>query len=90
MPTARRRRVARASPGSPPAAIVCALGALLLYSPPQHVTVITLFVGSLVLYLGWSTFEIPHNAWVTNLSPDYAGAHGHSRCARWRTTSVAW
>jgi Na+/melibiose symporter-like transporter len=54
-------------------AIVCALGALLLYSPPQHVTVITLFVGSLVLYIGWSTFEIPHNAWVTNLSPDYAG-----------------
>jgi Na+/melibiose symporter-like transporter len=40
-------------------------GRLLLY--PRHRStspVVTLFVRSLVLYLGWSTFEIPHNAWV--------------------------
>jgi len=52
---------------------ISVLSGLFIYSPPEPVTSTTLFIGFLLLYLGWSTFEIPHNAWVAHLAPDYAG-----------------
>lgn len=52
--------------------VIAVIGALLLYAPPWTPTATTLLAAMLVFYAGWTAFEIPHNAWVTSLAPDYA------------------
>ena len=47
------------------------LAILMLYNPPETVSVVYLFVWLSVLYVGWSAWTISHTSWALELSRDY-------------------
>jgi hypothetical protein len=56
-------------------------GSYMLFDPPADANSGYLLVWLLVVYLGWSMLQIPHQAWGAELSADYAE---RSRIAAWR------
>lgn len=56
-----------------------------LFSPPEDVGVSHLMVWSMLLYLGWTMFQLPHASWGAELSSDY---HERSRVTGVRETLV--
>jgi len=64
------------------AAMPLVLGAsVMLFDPPADAGAGYLLVWTLVVYLGWSMLQIPHQAWGAELSDDYAE---RNRVAAWR------
>jgi Na+/melibiose symporter-like transporter len=59
------------------------LGSYMLFDPPADAGTGYLLLWLLVVYLGWSMVQIPHQAWGAELSSDYAE---RSRIAAWRET----
>ncbi len=57
------------------------LGSAMLFDPPAEAGAGYLLLWLLVVYLGWSMVQIPHQAWGAELSSDYAE---RSRIAAWR------
>ena len=54
---------------------IIAVGALLLYIagyflyiPPDNITLVYFLCWSVVFYLGWTLFDIPHQAWASRLA----------------------
>jgi glycoside/pentoside/hexuronide:cation symporter, GPH family len=60
---------------------VVLLGSFMLFDPPTDAGAGYLLLWLLVVYLGWSMVQIPHQAWGAELSSDYAE---RSRIAAWR------
>jgi Na+/melibiose symporter-like transporter len=56
-------------------------GSYMLFDPPSDANSGYLLVWLLVVYLGWSMLQIPHQAWGAELSADYAE---RTRIAAWR------
>lgn len=56
-------------------------GSFMLFDPPTEAGAGYLLLWLLVVYLGWSMVQIPHQAWGAELSSDYAE---RSRIAAWR------
>ena len=51
--------------------IFCAVSAAYLFQPPPDATIVYFCVWSMLLYVGFSLFEVPHSAWGAELSRDY-------------------
>ena len=54
-------------------AIAMILGSALFAVAPLGSAAAWFAIGSVLVYFGWSTFDIAHNAWGTELTSDYAG-----------------
>ncbi len=52
--------------------IFCAVSAAHLFQPPPDATIVYFGVWSLLLYVGFTFFEVPNSAWGAELSRDYA------------------
>ena len=52
-------------------AVGIVVGSYLLFVPPADVTVAYFLTCSLIFYLGWTLFEVPHLAWGGELATDY-------------------
>lgn len=52
-----------------------------LFRPPEDAGVPYLLVWMLLVYLGWSMLQIPHQAWGAELCTEY---HGRNRVTAWR------
>jgi len=57
------------------------VGSFMLFDPPTEAGAGYLLLWLLVVYLGWSMVQIPHQAWGAELSSDYAE---RSHIAAWR------
>lgn len=66
-------------------ALVAALGAWFWFRPPETNGAVWFLVSSLVVYLGWSLLEVPHSAWLADLSDDY---DERSRLSGWRASAA--
>jgi Na+/melibiose symporter-like transporter len=53
-------------------AIAVSVGSALLAVAPVGSAAAWFAIGSVLVYFGWSTFDIAHNAWGTELTSDYA------------------
>jgi Na+/melibiose symporter-like transporter len=53
----------------------------MLFVPPGDISTLYLFVWISLLYLGWTLFDLPYNAWGAELSKDY---RERSRVTGWR------
>jgi Na+/melibiose symporter-like transporter len=62
-----------------------ALGAFMVFNPPESVTAGHLALWSLALTVGWTIALVPYNAWGAELSSSY---HGRSRVAMVRETAT--
>lgn len=61
------------------------VSAYYLYSPPLDVSVTYYLAWSVVIYLGWTIADIPHNAWGFELTNDY---HQRAKVFSYRTTGI--
>ncbi|WP_409525830.1 MFS transporter [Nitrincola sp. MINF-07-Sa-05] len=50
--------------------LICIPSLLLLINPPTEHAMLTLFCGSLLLYLGWTLIQVPYITWLSHLSTD--------------------
>ncbi|MDB4036263.1 MFS transporter [Pseudomonadales bacterium] len=53
-------------------ASICMLAVYFLFRPGPSTGVVYFLIWSVALYLGWTLVEIPHAAWLKELSNDYA------------------
>lgn len=74
-------RYGRRKPWIGGGAVVLCIGALLAFNPSPHTGYVYFAVANFLLILGWSLVEIPHAAWLNELTGDY---HGRSRMATQR------
>lgn len=65
-------------------AIVVSLGAWFWFQPPAANGAVWFLIWSLVVSLGWSLLEVPHSAWLADLSDDY---DERSRLSGWRASA---
>ena len=66
-----RSRLGKRKPWLIAAAIMCALSVFFLFRPPADADIVYFGVWAFTLYIGFSFFEIPRNAWSTELSRNY-------------------
>jgi len=76
-----RLRLGRRRPWVIAGTPLVALGAWMLFHPPEGATALTLFVWSGVAYLGWTMVVLPFTAWGAELSSDY---HERTRITTFR------
>lgn len=50
--------------------LICIPSLFLLINPPAEHAMLTLFCGSLLLYLGWTLIQVPYITWLSHLSTD--------------------
>jgi Na+/melibiose symporter-like transporter len=62
-------------------AIIAAVAAYFLFRPGPTTGPLYFLLASLLLYLGWTFVEIPHGAWINEISADY---DERTRLATWR------
>ncbi len=62
-------------------ALVVGVAFALQVNPPADAGIMWFFWTSLAFYLGWSLFNVPYDAWGSELAGDY---HGRSRLFSWR------
>lgn len=62
-------------------ALLCVPGLLLLVRPVSTAPALSLLIGSMVLYLGWTLVQVPYLSWLSALSTD---THQRARAASWR------
>lgn len=51
--------------------LLLVVGAYCLFSPPVRVSGVYLLFWTMVCYLGWTLFDIPHSAWAAEITSDY-------------------
>jgi GPH family glycoside/pentoside/hexuronide:cation symporter len=67
-------------------ALIVLPAAWALFAIPPHAGMIYFSVSMGFAYIGWSMVEIPHTAWLGELSQDDAG---RSALSRWRSAGPA-
>ncbi|MDQ1154625.1 MFS transporter [Brevundimonas sp. SORGH_AS_0993] len=65
-------------------ALIVAVGCWFWFRPSPGTGVGYFLLWSLVVYLGWSLLEVPHSAWLADLSDDY---DERSRLSAWRSSA---
>lgn len=65
-------------------ALIVAVGCWFWFRPSAETGVGYFLLWSLVVYLGWSLLEVPHSAWLADLSDDY---DERSRLSAWRSSA---
>ena len=66
-----RSRLGPRKPWLIAAALICPLAILMLFQPPADASVVYYTAFSLLLYVGFTFFEIPRAAWAAELTRDY-------------------
>lgn len=66
-----RSRLGRRKPWLLAAALMCAISVFFLFQPPADAGIAYFGIWAFLLYIGFSFFEIPRNAWSTELSRNY-------------------
>jgi glycoside/pentoside/hexuronide:cation symporter, GPH family len=66
-----KSRLGRRKPWVMAAAVVCSISIFFLFRPPASADYIYYGTWSFLLYLGFTLFEIPRQAWMAELSRDY-------------------
>lgn len=66
-----RSRLGRRKPWLMAAALMCAISVFFLFQPPADAGIAYFGIWAFILYIGFSFFEIPRNAWSTELSRNY-------------------
>lgn len=64
-------------------AVIVAIGCWFWFRPSAGTGLGYFLFWSLVVYLGWSLLEVPHSAWLADLSDDY---DERSRLSAWRSS----
>ncbi len=65
-------------------AVIVAIGCWFWFRPSAGTGLGYFLFWSLVVYLGWSLLEVPHSAWLADLSDDY---DERSRLSAWRSSA---
>lgn len=65
-------------------AVIVAIGCWFWFRPSATTGLGYFLFWSLVVYLGWSLLEVPHSAWLADLSSDYGE---RSRLSAWRSSA---
>lgn len=63
--------IGRRKPWLLAAGLICSISVFFLFQPPPDAGITYFTLWALMLYIGASCFEIPRNAWSTELSRDY-------------------
>jgi len=64
---------------------VCMLGSWFLYAPTPPVTGLYFFAWLIIAYAGWALVEVPHAAWMPEITSDY---DTRTRLAAWRAACM--
>ena len=80
-----RTRIGRRKPWIIAGGLICMAGAWFWFRPSADTGALYFLVASLVVYVGWTMVEIPHGAWLSELSSEY---HERSRISGIRTTAI--
>ncbi len=80
-----RTPVGRRKPWIVAGGLLCIVGVWFWFRPSPDTGALYFFLASVVVYVGWTMVEIPHSAWLSELSQDYGE---RSRIAGYRTTAI--
>lgn len=65
--------------------LLCMIGVLFWFRPGPDTGALYFLLASVAVYLGWTMVEIPHGAWLSELTADY---RQRSRVSGFRTTAT--
>jgi Na+/melibiose symporter-like transporter len=65
--------------------LLCMVGVWFWFRPSPDTGALYFFLASVTVYIGWTMVEIPHGAWLSELSSDYGE---RSRISGLRTTAI--
>jgi GPH family glycoside/pentoside/hexuronide:cation symporter len=77
-------RFGRRKPWIVAGAVVCSVAAYFLFRPSAATGAVYFALWYFILYVGWTLAEIPHTAWINEISPEY---DERSRLAAYRATA---
>ncbi len=80
-----RSRLGRRKPWIIAGGLLCMVGVLFWFRPGAETGALYFLLASIAVYLGWTMVEIPHGAWLSELTPDY---QERSRISGFRTTAI--
>ncbi len=66
-------------------ALLCIVGVWFWFRPSSDTGALYFFLASITVYLGWTMVEVPHSAWMSELSDDY-GERSH--ISGFRTSAI--
>jgi GPH family glycoside/pentoside/hexuronide:cation symporter len=65
--------------------LLCIVGVWFWFRPSSDTGALYFFIASITVYVGWTMVEIPHGAWLSELSGDYSE---RSHISGFRTTAI--
>jgi len=65
--------------------LLCMVGVVFWFRPGPDTGALYFLLASIAVYLGWTMVEIPHGAWLSELTTDYSE---RSRISGFRTTAI--
>lgn len=65
--------------------LLCIVGVWFWFRPSSDTGALYFFLASITVYIGWTMVEIPHGAWLSELSSDY---NERSHISGFRTTAI--
>lgn len=80
-----RTPIGRRKPWIIAGALLCMLGVSFWFRPSADTGAMYFLIASMLVYIGWTMVEIPHGAWLSELSPDYKT---RSHISGARTTAI--
>ncbi|MDJ0657721.1 MAG: MFS transporter [Xanthomonadales bacterium] len=82
---ATRTALGRRKPWIIAGGLLCMVGVWFWFRPSADTGALYFFLASIAVYIGWTMVEIPHGAWLSELSGDY---EERSHIAGIRTTAI--
>ena len=82
---ATRTTLGRRKPWIIAGGLLCMVGVWFWFRPSADTGTLYFFLASIAVYIGWTMVEIPHGAWLSELSGDY---EERSHIAGIRTTAI--
>ncbi len=80
-----RTSVGRRKPWIIAGGLLCIVGVWFWFRPSSDTGALYFFLASITVYVGWTMVEIPHGAWLSELSGDY---NERSHISGFRTTAI--
>jgi Na+/melibiose symporter-like transporter len=80
-----RTAIGRRKPWIIAGALLCIVGVWFWFRPSADTGALYFFMASVTVYVGWTMVEIPHGAWLSELSSDY---DERSHISGFRTTAI--
>lgn len=80
-----RTAIGRRKPWIIAGGLLCIVGVWFWFRPSSDTGALYFFLASVTVYIGWTMVEIPHGAWLSEMSSDY-GERSH--ISGFRTTAI--